>query len=128
MKPDVRIFADVKSLSLRAAEAAVRTINESVQTNGSFSLVLSGGNTPRTLYSLLSSQFRDQIPWTRVHVFWGDERYVPLDDLRKKLLHNLMKLNDSYGSSRSPRLSGPELLAKSFIFSKAHPRPTIWST
>ena len=82
MKPDVRIFADVKSLSLRAAEAAVRTINESVHTNGSFSLVLSGGNTPRTLYSLLSSQFRDQIPWTRVHVFWGDERYVPLDDLR----------------------------------------------
>ena len=36
MKPDVRVFADVKELSLRAAEAAVRTINESVQTNGSF--------------------------------------------------------------------------------------------
>ena len=82
MKPDVRIFADVKSLSLRAAETAVRTINESVQTNGSFSLVLSGGNTPRTLSSLLSSQFRDQIPWTKVRVVWGDERYVPLDDLR----------------------------------------------
>ncbi len=80
MKPDVRVFADVNELSLRAAEAVVRTINESVQTNGSFSLALSGGNTPRTLYRLLSSQFRDQIPWTKVHVFWGDERYVPLDD------------------------------------------------
>jgi len=82
METDLRVFADVNDLSLRAAEATVRTINESVQTNGSFSLVLSGGNTPRTLYSLLSSQFRDQIPWTRAHVFWGDERYVPLDDLR----------------------------------------------
>jgi 6-phosphogluconolactonase len=80
MKPEVRVFADVNELSLRAAEAMVRTINESVQTNGSFSLALSGGNTPRTLYRLLSSQFRDQIPWAKVHVFWGDERYVPLDD------------------------------------------------
>ena len=42
MKPDVRVFADVNELSLRAAEAAVRTINESVQTNGRFSLVLCG--------------------------------------------------------------------------------------
>lgn len=80
MKPDVRVFSDVNKLSLRAAEGVVRTINESVQTNGRFSLALSGGNTPRTLYRLLSSQFRDQIPWTRVHVFWGDERYVPLGD------------------------------------------------
>jgi 6-phosphogluconolactonase len=70
MKHDVRVFADVNELSLRAAEAVVRTINESVQTNGRFSLVLSGGNTPRTLYRLLSSQFRDQIPWAKVHVFW----------------------------------------------------------
>jgi 6-phosphogluconolactonase len=80
MKPDVRVFADVDELSLRAAEAAVRTINESVQSNGSFSVALSGGNTPRTLYRLLSSRFRDQIPWKNVHVFWGDERYVPLAD------------------------------------------------
>jgi 6-phosphogluconolactonase len=80
MKLDVRVFADVNELSLRVAEATVRTINESVQTNGNFSLVLSGGSTPRTLYRLLSSQFRDQIPWRKVHVFWGDERYVPLDD------------------------------------------------
>ena len=87
MKPDVRVFADVNELSLRAAEAAVRTINESVQTNGRFSLALSGGNTPRTLYRLLSSQFRDQIPWTKVHVFWGDERYVPLGDPRQQLPH-----------------------------------------
>ena len=80
MKPDVRVFADVNELSLHAAEAAVRTINQSVQANGRFSLALAGGNTPRTLYSLLSSQLQDQIPWTKVHVFWGDERYVPIGD------------------------------------------------
>jgi len=47
---------------------------------GRCSLVLSGGNTPRTLYGLLASEFRDQIPWADVHVFWGDERYVSPDD------------------------------------------------
>ena len=80
MKPDVRVFADVNELSLRVAQATVGTISQSVQANGSCSLVLSGGNTPRSLYGLLSSQFRDRIPWTKVQVFWGDERYVPLDD------------------------------------------------
>ena len=78
MKSDVRMFADVDELSLRAAEATVRTINESVRSHGSFSVALSGGNTPRTLYRLLSTRFRNQIPWTKVHIFWGDERYVPL--------------------------------------------------
>ena len=80
MKSDIRVFADVDELTLRAAEAAVRTINESVQRNDSFSIALSGGNTPRTLYRLFSTRFRDQIPWTKVHVFWGDERYVPRAD------------------------------------------------
>ena len=80
MKSDVRVLADVDELSLRAAEAAVRIINESVRSHGSFSIVLSGGNTPRTLYRLFSTRFRDQIPWTKMHIFWGDERYVPLAD------------------------------------------------
>lgn len=80
MKSDVRVCADVNELSRRAAEAAVTTINDAVRGHGRCSLVLSGGNTPRTLYGLLASEFREQIPWTHVHVFWGDERYVSADD------------------------------------------------
>ena len=76
MKSNVRVFADVNELSLRAAEAAVRTIDDSVRITGRCFLVLSGGNTPRTLYGLLASTFRDRIPWPSIHVFWGDERYV----------------------------------------------------
>ena len=78
--PDVRVFPDVNELSLRAGEAAVRTINDAVRSTGRCSLVLSGGSTPRRLYGLLASRFREQIPWVDVHVFWGDERYVPPDD------------------------------------------------
>ena len=79
--PDVRTCADARDLSERAAEATVATIANAVTRHGRCSLVLSGGNTPRALYSLLaSSTYRDQIPWSQVHVFWGDERYVPSDD------------------------------------------------
>ena len=79
-RTDVRVFPDVNELSLRAAQAAVRTINEVVRASGRCSLVLAGGNTPRTLYTLLASAFRDQIPWAQTILFWGDERYVSPDD------------------------------------------------
>jgi 6-phosphogluconolactonase len=80
--PDVRVCADVDDLSRRAAEAVVDRINDAVRTRGTCSIVLSGGNTPRTLYRLMASQRPSPIPWAHVHVFWGDERYVPPEDPR----------------------------------------------
>jgi 6-phosphogluconolactonase len=80
--PDLRVCTDLSELSRRAAEAAVAVINGAVQTVGTCSIVLAGGNTPRTLYRLLASEFRPRVPWASVHVFWGDERYVPPEDSR----------------------------------------------
>lgn len=80
--PDVRIFADANELSVQAAGAVAATIKEAVRASGRCSLVLAGGHTPRILYSVLASRFRDRIPWADVHVFWGDERYVPHTDAR----------------------------------------------
>ena len=68
VKPDVRVYADLDELSLRAAQAAVQTINGSVRATGRCSLVQSGGSTPRTLHGLLASDFRDQIPWAYVRL------------------------------------------------------------
>ncbi len=46
-----------------------------------FAVALSGGSTPRDLFRLLSTdEYSSSIDWQRVHVFWGDERCVPLDD------------------------------------------------
>jgi len=80
VKPDVRICADINELSVRAAEATVRIVTEAARGARRCSLVLSGGSTPRTLYRLLASQFDKKIPWAELHIFWGDERYVPLVD------------------------------------------------
>ena len=82
MKPDVRVCADISELSLRAGEAAVRTLSEAARGRGRCSLVLAGGSTPRALYGLLASRFKQEIPWSLIQVFWGDERYVPLVDAR----------------------------------------------
>lgn len=76
---DVRVLADVDVLSAEAAAAAVDIINDAVATRGRCSLALSGGDTPRGLYRLLGSHHRDRVAWARVHVFWGDDRYVSPD-------------------------------------------------
>ena len=72
----------MSELCVRAAEAVAGTIEGAVRSRGSCSLVLSGGNTPRALYRRLATGFKDEIPWRETHLFWGDERYVPLDDSR----------------------------------------------
>lgn len=76
----VRVFPTLAELSLRAAEASVRVIEDAVRVRGRCSVALSGGNTPRPLYALLAGDFRDRIRWAHVHVFWADERYVPAGD------------------------------------------------
>lgn len=80
MQRDVRVFADLDELSRAAAEAATATIASAVERAGRCSLVLSGGSTPRAFYGMLASDFRDRIPWEHVHLFWGDERFVPASD------------------------------------------------
>src|SRR5882672_11741347 len=47
---------------------------------GAFRVSLSGGSTPKTLYTRLASdEFCGRFPWTRVSWYWGDERFVPYD-------------------------------------------------
>jgi 6-phosphogluconolactonase len=70
-------------LSRAAAELFVRQANLADRAQGRFSVALSGGQTPRRTYELLAQpDYRDRVAWTRVHVFWGDERCVPLEDHR----------------------------------------------
>src|SRR6187399_2319239 len=66
-------------LSRQIAEAMVAIVDDAVRRSGQCTVALSGGNTPRTLYGLLASEFAERIPWTHMQIFWGDERYVPID-------------------------------------------------
>jgi 6-phosphogluconolactonase len=56
-------------------------VEESTETDGVFSIALSGGSTPKKLYELLATpEFRARLPWPSIHWFWGDERFVPAND------------------------------------------------
>jgi len=79
----IQVYPDLESLSRAAAALLVTQANLAVAARGRFSVALAGGNTPRRTYELLAAPpLKDQAPWDRVHVFWGDERGVPLNDPR----------------------------------------------
>ena len=40
-------------------------------------IALSGGSTPMVVFEELATNYRERIPWARVHLYWGDERCVP---------------------------------------------------
>ena len=83
MKHDLRVCEDVNDVSRRAADAIVTAINDAVVQHGRCSIAVAGGNTPRPVYRLLATQFKEQVPWAVVHVFFGDERFVPPGDPRR---------------------------------------------
>jgi 6-phosphogluconolactonase len=73
------VFADEAALVSGAADFIVASANEAIAARGSFSIALSGGNTPKPVYQRLTSA---AIDWARVHVFFGDERCVQPQDAR----------------------------------------------
>lgn len=80
--PDIQILPDAAALARAAADHVAMLAAGAMAERQRFSLGLSGGSTPRALFMLLASAgFAGQIDWSRVHVFWGDERCVPPDHL-----------------------------------------------
>ena len=79
-EPQIVVKATLEELSREAAARFQRLAAESIAAAGRFTVALSGGSTPRALYRLLAEPpSRDAIDWPRVHLFWGDERFVPAD-------------------------------------------------
>ncbi|HKM83384.1 MAG TPA: 6-phosphogluconolactonase [Candidatus Acidoferrum sp.] len=78
---EVRILPDAAAITRRAADLFVQAANEAVAESDSFAVALSGGSTPKSLYSLLADDagLRAQLPWEKMHFFFGDERHVPPD-------------------------------------------------
>lgn len=80
MKWETSVWEDREALSCAAAAELAQVAERAIEQRGRFDLALAGGNTPRRLYEILASEYRDRIDWGRTHLFWGDERYVPYSD------------------------------------------------
>ena len=78
---ELHTLAGTNELFRRGAEEFVRIAKHSFEDRGGFNVVLSGGSTPRGLFSLLAADeaLRAQVPWRKTNFFWGDERHVPPD-------------------------------------------------
>jgi 6-phosphogluconolactonase len=79
----IQRYENLEAVSQAAAELFAARASTAVRDRGRFSVALAGGNTPRRAYELLAQKpLCDSVPWSQVHVFWGDERCVPPDDSR----------------------------------------------
>ena len=79
----VHVSKDPNELSYEVAEWMTTLIEATLHQQDRFCLLLSGGSTPKNLYKLLAEDsFKKRIDWTRLHIFFGDERMVPFSDER----------------------------------------------
>jgi 6-phosphogluconolactonase len=91
-RPRIDVSPDFEGLAHRVAQWVA---DLACATPGNFAIALSGGSTPKRLYQLLAaSPLREAMPWERVHLFWGDDRFVPRDDP-----------NSNYGMARDAMIA-----------------------
>jgi 6-phosphogluconolactonase len=79
---EFRILADANAIAQTAAAEFLQAARESVQKEDCFRVALAGGSTPKALYQLLSTNplLQAMVPWSKMQLFFGDERHVPPDD------------------------------------------------
>jgi 6-phosphogluconolactonase len=90
---DIIICRDAADLNQKAADRFNLLANQAAANTGRFTVTLSGGSTPRAFYLLLSApEYKESIPWSKVHLFWGDERCVPPDhpDSNYRMAHEAL--------------------------------------
>jgi 6-phosphogluconolactonase len=76
----IQIFPDLSDLIDNVAAKIVSVASDVITKRGDFRIMLAGGSTPRLLYERLTEpEFVGRLDWMSVHVYWGDERCVPMD-------------------------------------------------
>lgn len=105
MDRKVEVLPELTALIQRALELVIAKTQTAIAERGKCTIALAGGGTPKPLYEAIAAQ---QLPWDKLHVFWGDERYVPP--------------NDSSSNQRMARLAWLERVA--IPAENIHPMPT----
>jgi 6-phosphogluconolactonase len=77
---NVEVYENPEGLAGAAAGEFAARAAEAIEERGRFTVVLAGGSTPKATYDVLARDYAGQIDWSKVHVFFGDERSVPPDD------------------------------------------------
>jgi 6-phosphogluconolactonase len=76
VQPITEVLPALPELIERGLDISLKVIEQAIAERGQATLALAGGSTPKPLYEALAQQ---QLPWDKLQIFWGDERYVPAD-------------------------------------------------
>jgi len=77
----IQIFNNTEEINIAATDLFVESAQKAIAAKGKFTAVLTGGSSPAGIYKLLASDtYKNKIDWSKVYIFWGDERWVPLND------------------------------------------------
>jgi 6-phosphogluconolactonase len=77
---EVEVLPNAAQLAAAAAAHFVAAANRAIEARSEFIVALSGGSTPRSVYTHLATEpWVASLDWSRVHILWGDERCVPPD-------------------------------------------------
>ncbi|HLX26490.1 MAG TPA: 6-phosphogluconolactonase [Candidatus Cybelea sp.] len=99
---EMQIVRDPNALARALADLFVSLGRMAMADRGSFHVALSGGNTPRAAYELLAQEpWRDELSWSDVFIYFGDERCVPPDDEQSNYLMAKRAFLDSVGVPRA---------------------------
>ena len=74
------VYETPEELAEAAARHFVARAEEAIDERGRFAVALAGGSTPERTYRMLAQDYADRLDWSKVHVFFGDERTVSPED------------------------------------------------
>ena len=105
---EVSILSDPESVAQEAAILFSATARRAIASTGRFTVALSGGSSPLRFFSLLASDYRNQVSWQEVHFFWVDERCVPPDQNQSnfKAANKLLLIPLSFPERNIHRIRG----------------------
>jgi 6-phosphogluconolactonase len=86
-EPEIIVVPTAADASHVAARRIAGALVEAVAERGVAHWVTTGGSTPGPIYRHLADpRYRESVPWDRVHLWWGDERWVPPQDILSNAL------------------------------------------
>ncbi|MWB95439.1 6-phosphogluconolactonase [Flavobacterium sp. GA093] len=77
---EILVYNTTEELNHDLADYVIEIAKTAIEKNNRFNFVLTGGNSPKVLYTLLATEYKDKIDWNKVFFFFGDERNVPATD------------------------------------------------
>ncbi len=81
VRPKINIAGNYEDFCEKAVQEILSFSDEKIEAQGKFTIVLSGGSTPKGIYQCMAgASYRDKFRWEKMHFFWSDERWVSPED------------------------------------------------